>query len=302
MDGLPIIPVTEPSKTLDAFLRWVYPVRKLPLVELSDIADILEASQKYDAVAVTDPLHDAFLKYLDAEPLRVFAIACRLDMESDARLAAQRATLMANTPPFHWVPEMAQLTSGTYFRLLWYLNKALPVTPDEFWSTFSFTHRSSDNHSGPDPSKDGFFRLTIPDSDVLHQETLSSWSECDLFLHDPPDVLLRSSDGMELPAHKIIVSLCSPVLREMINSTLAPQPPALLSLLDIQESSYILYALLRACYGLCGAPIFDDNRTLVFPLWVVKLLLSLQKYKMSTVIHRARKDLQGFLKRNPMRG
>ncbi|TCD67393.1 hypothetical protein EIP91_012428 [Steccherinum ochraceum] len=46
-DGIPVVPVTETSQTMNALLRYCYPVPNPHITSPSEICDALDASRKY---------------------------------------------------------------------------------------------------------------------------------------------------------------------------------------------------------------------------------------------------------------
>ncbi|KIK12363.1 hypothetical protein PISMIDRAFT_18796 [Pisolithus microcarpus 441] len=81
-DGLPVIPVSEGSKTLDSLLRFCYPctLAEDPVIEdFREIINVLEAAKKYSLDAIQPAICKSLFtpKILEANSLRCFAIACR---------------------------------------------------------------------------------------------------------------------------------------------------------------------------------------------------------------------------------
>ena len=80
----------------------------------------------------------------------------------------------------------------------------------------------------------------------------------------PPDadVILRASGGKEFHAHKLVLSLASPVFRDMFS---VPQPPATkpsqLPTVDVDDSPEALEAFLLLIYP-TRKPLIDDIQTL----------------------------------------
>ena len=76
---------------------------------------------------------------------------------------------------------------------------------------------------------------------------------------DPPDadVILRASGGKEFHAHKLILSLASPVFRDMFS---IPQPPdgsSQIPIVDIGDPPEALEIFLQVIYPFCNPPIDD---------------------------------------------
>ena len=73
------------------------------------------------------------------------------------------------------------------------------------------------------------------------------------------DVILRASGGKELHAHKLVLSLASPVFRDMFS---VPQPPAkpsqtLTDIVEVDDSPETLGIFLQIIYPIPNPPISD---------------------------------------------
>ena len=95
----------------------------------------------------------------------------------------------------------------------------------------------------------------------------------------PPesDVILRASGGKELHAHKLILSIASPVFRDMFS---IPQPPtesSQLPIVDVDEPPEALEVFLRIIYPISNPPIDDIEK------WAPVLRLA-DKYDAGVVI------------------
>jgi hypothetical protein len=97
--GLPIVRMTEGSKTLETLLTMCYPMTLVnPLVAapvgLEDVTLLLGAAMKYD-VATVEERARAWLvapRFLEADPVMIYAIGCQWNLEKEAKAAA-RATI-----------------------------------------------------------------------------------------------------------------------------------------------------------------------------------------------------------------
>lgn len=114
-DGLPVIRVTERGKILEMLLLMCYPMGAVDPPVLEDVEEInalLEAAIKYNVERVEKRARRMLLgpRFLAVDPLRVFAIACRLGLEEDARVAA-RATLNQSIFKRPYGPELDFVTA-----------------------------------------------------------------------------------------------------------------------------------------------------------------------------------------------
>ncbi|KAI6016151.1 hypothetical protein BKA83DRAFT_2048160 [Pisolithus microcarpus] len=125
-DGLPVIPVSEGSKTLDSLLRFCYPctLAEDPVIEdFREIINVLDAAKKYSLDAIQPAICKSLFtpKILEANSLRCFAIACRARMQDECVLAA-KYTLRGPLVP-EWFEEIELITSAELLSLLAYHRK-----------------------------------------------------------------------------------------------------------------------------------------------------------------------------------
>jgi len=119
-DHLPVIPVSESRTTLDILLRFIYPVPDPLITSLDVLSSIMGAAVKYDFNSVIATLSSLLVssQFMDANPTRVYAIACRYDLEEVAKLAS-RSTLSMDILEKGCPPEdLKNITAYSYHRLL----------------------------------------------------------------------------------------------------------------------------------------------------------------------------------------
>lgn len=118
-DKIPVIPVTEHSRVIDALLRYVYPVSPPVIESLDDLSLVLDAAVKYDCSTAIIALRALLVsvRFLRSSPIRVYAIACRYGLDEEARLAS-RHTLSVNL--FDGTPsrDLRYITAYEYHQLL----------------------------------------------------------------------------------------------------------------------------------------------------------------------------------------
>ncbi|KIJ65512.1 hypothetical protein HYDPIDRAFT_39446 [Hydnomerulius pinastri MD-312] len=122
-DGLAVVPVSETSKVLDAFLRFCYPsalAEDPDLDDLTDIVDIFSTARKYSLDIVERKACKALRnpKILTADPLRCFALARHMRLEGETLLAAWY-TLKLRLIPSR-VPELNLISATELLALLDY--------------------------------------------------------------------------------------------------------------------------------------------------------------------------------------
>ena len=115
----PIIDVPERSSTLESLLRYIYPMQRPKIDGLDDLVLVLEAACKYDVTVAIDALRSLLRapRFIDSDPLRVYAIACRFELEDEARLASRRtlSIKVVECPPSE---DLRYISAYQYHRLL----------------------------------------------------------------------------------------------------------------------------------------------------------------------------------------
>ncbi|KAL1941209.1 hypothetical protein VTO73DRAFT_7421 [Trametes versicolor] len=235
--SIPVVDVSEDSKTLDTLLRLCYPVPKNEVANVDAIVPALVAAMKYDMEWAVSTLSEQVEEAAFQEPLRTWAIACRIGSETIALTAAsfllKGKDVSARNLPF--IVEMEGATAldgasaGDYFRLDEFLRKKGKVGSDfRMLSTLDpFTGRAA---APPCDDAHVEFSLTIP----------------------LPDVICRSSDGVDFKAHRAILSLNSIVFRQTPPVAEHPDLHMLRSpvpVLQFDGDAQTLSAVLRICYG-----------------------------------------------------
>ncbi|KAI6001109.1 hypothetical protein F5J12DRAFT_251464 [Pisolithus orientalis] len=125
-DGLPVVPVSEDSKTLDPLLRFCYPctLSEDPVLDdFRDVVNVLEAAKKYSLDGIERTVCKSLFnpKILETNPLRCFAIACRARMQNECALAAKYALREPLVPM--WFEEIELITASELLLLLTYHKK-----------------------------------------------------------------------------------------------------------------------------------------------------------------------------------
>lgn len=115
----PVIDVSESASTLTTLLQLVYPRSNPSFSTLDELTTVLEAACKYDLVVAVDHLRTLLVapRFLEADPLRVYAIACRFDLEDEARIAS-RHTLHVNVLDAPLTDDLKFISAFQYRQLL----------------------------------------------------------------------------------------------------------------------------------------------------------------------------------------
>ncbi|KAG9313116.1 hypothetical protein JVU11DRAFT_6566 [Chiua virens] len=140
--GLPIIPVTEKSLVLQKLLSFCSPVYDTPLPVLENldvVMSVLDAADKYDMKCVGKVILKMITapEFLEHEPMRVFAIACRYRAEAETNIAARYMLRFAIWEPAY-VTELDFISGSDYQRLVKYhagCGQAMSQLV-RFWSLF----------------------------------------------------------------------------------------------------------------------------------------------------------------------
>ncbi|KAG6330050.1 hypothetical protein ID866_9039 [Astraeus odoratus] len=128
IDGPPVIPITEDSKTLDVLLRFCYPCT---LAEDPSLAKkySLDAIEKSICKRLVDP------KVLDKDSFRCFAIACNARLKNECLIAAKHTLREPLIPA--WFEEIDLITSSDLLILLAYHQKCGSIV-QELWNDLSW--------------------------------------------------------------------------------------------------------------------------------------------------------------------
>ena len=183
MDGKPVVAVEEDSVTLDRLLRLCYPVPDPVFTDLGDVRRVLAAALKYDMEEAVALMKKTLLTFVQSQPLSVWASACILRLEDEAREAAQ--VLLKDELPIDAPPELQEVSAGTYYRLV------------------KFHRAKGDVNEN--------FRFTEPSPDDVPRTQRTKRPESTIVYKPRPfaDIICRSSDGVEFQTHKIILCAAS---------------------------------------------------------------------------------------------
>jgi hypothetical protein len=116
---VPIVEVSESAEVLEKLLRFIYPLPNPVLSTLKDITEVLEAACKYDVTVAIDAVRVMLLAptLVKKEPLRVYAIACRFDLDQEAR-SASTYTLGVSILDSPLSEELKHISAFQYHQLL----------------------------------------------------------------------------------------------------------------------------------------------------------------------------------------
>ncbi len=123
-DGVPVIQMSEDKRTLHLLLQFCYPIALLDtprLSSLQELQSIVQAAFKFEMEGVIKFAKKALVeaRFLESQPLRVFAIACRFGWVVEAKTAA-RYTLRQPMTSSSYFEELTHITAAAYYRLQQY--------------------------------------------------------------------------------------------------------------------------------------------------------------------------------------
>ncbi|KAL5482827.1 hypothetical protein ACEPAI_9422 [Sanghuangporus weigelae] len=124
---IPVVNLAETSTTLDALLRFCYPIKR-PRLEQQDvlmIAEVLRAALKYDIDTVIEAAKEAFEKRVyscGTEAIKGYAVACNMHQYEEAETAAVASL---NWPALDIrMPQLALMTGLDHYDLLNFRKRA----------------------------------------------------------------------------------------------------------------------------------------------------------------------------------
>ncbi|CCM06362.1 uncharacterized protein FIBRA_08619 [Fibroporia radiculosa] len=256
----PIIDVPEDSATLDILLRVCYPVAVPLITTVKQARSVLDAALKYDMITVKQFATRMLETFVQAEPLRVYAIAARHGLDRLAKVAARQA-VQKNAVTDSYVPELEDMPAGCYYRLLQYQRRVNNST------VFVFC-RPKHNIATKGPSRE---------TELTERNAPSPFDAVDA------DVVMVTTDNMRFCVHKSIITSASPVWTTLLQEQVSESGPASYNeetcgprILQISERSNILQPLLQLIYP-SGLPISVDNAALP------SLLDAANKYQLQRV-------------------
>ncbi|TCD68027.1 hypothetical protein EIP91_011638 [Steccherinum ochraceum] len=118
-DGcLPVCHIDADGPTINLILRHIYPLTIPKVQDIDDALTAVQVSQQYGFRLVTNAMKQTIIRLAEANPLKVFARAALRRREDEMRLSAR---LSLRYPILEgYVPDLEELSAGTYYRLLVY--------------------------------------------------------------------------------------------------------------------------------------------------------------------------------------
>ena len=92
---IPTINLSDPSDILKPFIQYLYPQPPPQITDISMWASLYAIADKYNAEVVMELLRDMLVpRFLETNPLRVYALASRWGFEEAAKIASSRTLTM----------------------------------------------------------------------------------------------------------------------------------------------------------------------------------------------------------------
>jgi len=132
VENLSVVQLVEDSDTLDAVLRFCYPVAA-PSLTISNIGSVLAATVKYCMDGPAETIKMQLERFVEKEPLRVYAIAKRHNLNGEmGRVIKLAAT---NTLSIYHIldeynPDISSLDSASLFTLMKYRQECSTTIDD----------------------------------------------------------------------------------------------------------------------------------------------------------------------------
>ena len=142
-----IVDLSDPPRALELILRFIYPSPVSPVVEdLTIVSEALNLADKYDIEVARSRLRSSLRELAKTEPLRVYAIACRLGLEEEMKIASAH-TLPINLSALTQLPdEFKHIPATEYHRLIHlhrrYLDVAMVIAASSAPSLFTVSRPS----------------------------------------------------------------------------------------------------------------------------------------------------------------
>ncbi|KAH9893459.1 hypothetical protein C8Q73DRAFT_791312 [Cubamyces lactineus] len=288
---IPTVTLVEDGRTLDTLLRLCYPVEisDAPWV-LEDIPAILDAAMKYIMSGPISVLVKELITFAKARPLQVWATGCQFGLEKVARAGAEAALHFRQLGTYNFAREFVPVET--------FLETVRGVSAGHYFRLLEFQRRD-----GAVPSA---FTLTSPTKQGSNANSSSASSATavadDFFASLPyPDVICRAADGIDLPLHKALLSMASPVLgnrvqprrldaaeQSRVNST-----GTMLPVITCAEDGAVLSTLLRFCYP-GDHPLPND------PLSLLAILDVAERYQMARIVGVIKKYWETIIVQDPL--
>ncbi|EPQ58911.1 hypothetical protein GLOTRDRAFT_69926 [Gloeophyllum trabeum ATCC 11539] len=116
---LPVVHISEASSVMETVLQFVYPMLDPDIGTLDELAEALAVAMKYELTVAIHALRKLLVspRFVEKEPMKVFAIACRFDLDDEAKVAS-RHTLSTDILATPLSDDLKHISAYSYRRLL----------------------------------------------------------------------------------------------------------------------------------------------------------------------------------------
>ncbi|KAK7677222.1 hypothetical protein QCA50_019816 [Cerrena zonata] len=296
-EGLHIICVPEESEVLDYILRICYPLRNpTPLTSLTLIEKVVIATQKYEIDVALDVARADLTRMGAKSPVWMYMLSCSHYLENEAKIAAdllrhkyypqnRKAPLPGDSAFVRIALEIyddnyGQLPAILLYRLVRHICFGEGKTFCNLSDSSSTEPQSGNSQDSDAPPTGSIFLGFVA-----------------LLVEHPADILLKSSDGVIIPAHKLILRLASAtsILSRLDESDCVRQDG--IPVVTLEHSADALTQLIYACY-----PHPSNSPSKYQPDDDLRLFHVAQSYDMSDIASKARSrwSAQAKLTKDPL--
>ena len=285
--GRPIIRLSEDSGAMETLLRIIYPINKPTRRTVEEVEPALRAAMKFEMELAITVLTQDLQAAAHEHPMQVWATSCRLGLEDMAKTAA-RVLVPAPVPgwgqpairplTFEELGEMRGLSAGDYYRLFEFHRLAGEVALDFKFLSPACDAPWSSSAAQPGTASSPGFRGHIPN----------------------PDLICRSSDDAQFPAHRAILCAASASLAEqveragpVVDGTAISTPTPIVPL---EEDGVVVAAILKICYH----DAVDDLLSSVDLPLLLRIFSAIERYGLADMHARFLSRWRDMVKTTPL--
>ncbi|KIP09417.1 hypothetical protein PHLGIDRAFT_126305 [Phlebiopsis gigantea 11061_1 CR5-6] len=287
-----VIPFPEDSIILQILLQLCFDLVQPAAKDIPTICRVLDAARKYQLRDAREAAKNWIWSHVNSSPLEVYAFACRYDLEEEAAAAAEvwkdrytqkyrraDSCFTMSIEGASYIPEMDEISSGAFFRLLQYV-RAPADSVD--WRPFSFVrpqfssaYRNAQKRLDPSPHAVPAPAAPLPAATV-----------------QSPDFVLKSTDGLECRVHRLILALAG---GQRLLDAAAEESADGLPLCRVGAIGWVLALVVELCYPLGAPGVFQD-------LFAAQEILRFaSKYEMAPILEIGKAQLSQILHSAPLR-
>ncbi|TFY56452.1 hypothetical protein EVJ58_g7636 [Rhodofomes roseus] len=257
-----VVDLTEDGKTIRGLLDACYPFGDPILDDLDTARSVLEAAMKYEFAKATRFSERKLQAFVTREPLRVFAIACRLNFEEMAKSAAEQVHSQSLFKQgMVYVEELDQVPAGCFHRLLQYYRRRGQWQELKFCTAHAHGSKGKGKRGGKRRVSDAPPPFDSPEADVI----------------------ITTSDNVCFRVQATFISMAAPGLADRLpaRSTLDTNVKEDCGdrHVSVEEDSRTLAGLLQLCHPTATPDIPADDLD-----YIACLVHAARKYRVEKVI------------------